>query len=447
MATGQLQGVVSYLRRAVSPRDGAGASDAQLLQRYATQQDEPAFELLVWRHAQLVLGTARRVVADEQTAEDCFQAVFLALAQAAKGVGRSGSVGGWLYKVAYRVARKARASAAKRAAREQGLDGRERCLAQPGPAESAAWREVGAILDEEVSRLPEQYREAFVLRCLVGKSSAEAARELGCPLGTVESRLARARERLRGALACRGISAPGSLLAGGLCAQVAVGAVAPAPLVSSTVGSATLFVAGKTVTEVASAEVAALTHGALKGLIMTKTKMAAMLLVAVATLAAGGSTFLAVAGREGPMATAAAPGQKPVAPKVAPKEARPKPGPKAADAQFVRRAYLDVLGTLPSADEVRNFVADKDPNKRKKLAERLLAQKRRLERALRLERLLKENSGRKELTREDQRLVEKLLDFIDKEETATQERQRLLDQASEPGVRKGGRTGAPREKQ
>jgi DNA-directed RNA polymerase specialized sigma24 family protein len=108
MATGQLQGVVSYLRRAVSPRDGAGASDAQLLQRYATQQDEPAFELLVWRHAQLVLGTARRVVADEQTAEDCFQAVFLALAQAAEGVGRSGSVGGWLCKVAYRVARKAR---------------------------------------------------------------------------------------------------------------------------------------------------------------------------------------------------------------------------------------------------------------------------------------------------------------------------------------------------
>jgi hypothetical protein len=111
----------------------------------------------------------------------------------------------------------------------------------PGPCAEAEGRELGQALDEQVNRLPARYREVFVPRCLAGKSGAEAARELGCPVGTVESWLARARERLRAALVRRGFTAPAGLLGVALARE----ALAPAPLVSATVKAAALFAAGQ----------------------------------------------------------------------------------------------------------------------------------------------------------------------------------------------------------
>src|SRR5258705_256105 len=62
------------------------------------------------------------------------------------------------------------------------------------------------VLDEEVQRLPPKYRDAIVLFYLSGHTTAEAARRLGCPRGTVLSRLAWARERLRHRLTQRGVT-------------------------------------------------------------------------------------------------------------------------------------------------------------------------------------------------------------------------------------------------
>src|SRR5436305_7642038 len=97
--------------------DPAGTSDGDLLRRYSGG-DEAAFELLVWRHAAMVLGVCRRVLRHAQDAEDAFQASWLALARRARSVGRRGSVAGWLYQVAYRIALRARARAARRAGQE-----------------------------------------------------------------------------------------------------------------------------------------------------------------------------------------------------------------------------------------------------------------------------------------------------------------------------------------
>src|SRR5881275_1537830 len=88
--------------------------DQQLLERFATAREETAFEALVRRHGPLVLGVCRRVLHQEQDAEDVFQATFLVLARKADAVGRRASLGTWLYQVAYHMALKARKQAAAR---------------------------------------------------------------------------------------------------------------------------------------------------------------------------------------------------------------------------------------------------------------------------------------------------------------------------------------------
>src|SRR4051794_39057773 len=98
--------VVRFIRTALGP-DADGISDAALLARFAQDRDEAAFELLVWRHAGAVLRTCRGVLRDPHAAEDAAQATFLALARQAAAVGRRGTVAGWLFRVAHRIAARA----------------------------------------------------------------------------------------------------------------------------------------------------------------------------------------------------------------------------------------------------------------------------------------------------------------------------------------------------
>src|SRR4051812_14187914 len=119
MTDGPLRDGLRRLGRATA----AGVSDADLLDRFARDRDEAAFELLVWRHAGMVLGTCRRLLGDAHDAEDVAQACFLVLARRAGAVGRRGSVGGWLHRVARRAALRARAARTRRAAGRRPLDG------------------------------------------------------------------------------------------------------------------------------------------------------------------------------------------------------------------------------------------------------------------------------------------------------------------------------------
>jgi hypothetical protein len=133
----------------------------------------------------------------------------------------------------------------------------------PDPVEEVMWRDLRRMLDEEIYRLPTKYREAFVLCYLQGKTNEEAARSLGCPPGTVFTRLARGREMLRGRLTRRGIV----LSIAGLASTITQEATARVPptLVSSTIKAATLFAAGNVAAGLAaSRHVLTLAHGALK---------------------------------------------------------------------------------------------------------------------------------------------------------------------------------------
>src|SRR5262245_8456161 len=169
MARNPLRSVILSLCRHLPPADGT--ADAALLERFVAWRDEAAFELLVYRHGPMVRGLCRRVLRHEQDAEDAFQATFLALARQARSVRGGGSLAGWLYRVAFHAALKARAKAARR-----GTDALPDDLGRADdPADEAHARDVKAILDAEVMRLPDRYRLPVVLCYLQGRSNAEAA--------------------------------------------------------------------------------------------------------------------------------------------------------------------------------------------------------------------------------------------------------------------------------
>jgi multidrug efflux system membrane fusion protein len=253
MPNGRLTKVLGELRRATA---GYGVSDAQLLERFATAGDAAAFELLVWRHERLVFGVCRRLLGDHHDAEDAFQATFLTLARKARSIGKREALAGWLFRVAQRVALTARASRSRRAARERPLflAGSAAAPEADGPEQ----RDLCATVDEEIGRLPECFRSAVVLCYLEGKTVAEAAVELGCPRGTVASRLARARERLRIQLARRGLA---------LTATACV-AAAPAGLVRAAVRSAGLSTTS--IGAVVSAKVIALSEEVVRVMFLKK---------------------------------------------------------------------------------------------------------------------------------------------------------------------------------
>jgi RNA polymerase sigma factor (sigma-70 family) len=225
-------------------------------------------------------------VGDTHAAEDAFQATWLALVRRAGAVRDGAALAGWLHRVACRVALRVRGNAARRAARERG--GVE-LLAGPG-AEAAVpgeRRELRAALDEEIDRLPGCQRGAFVLCCLEGKSQAEAARELGRPLGTVSSWLTRARRRLRKALASRGLTPTVAGLAAGA-TPAAASASIPARLVSLAARAAKRMAAGEVVdAEMVPARVTALAEGAVGEMTTNKLKAALAVLLIAAVLCAG----------------------------------------------------------------------------------------------------------------------------------------------------------------
>jgi RNA polymerase sigma factor (sigma-70 family) len=278
MATASLDSVLHHLRRLVGkPRSGE-PTDAQLLRRFARQRDEAAFALLVQRHGPMVLGVCRRVLGNRQDAEDAFQAAFLVLARKAAAVGWRDSVSAWLYTVAYRLALRARAHDARRRFHERQVASMVR-VETSGETVGQDWQ---PLLDEELSRLPEKYRAPLVLCYLQERSHAEAARELGWPVGSMSKRLARGRDLLRRRLARRGVN----LTIGGVAAALAaeVRAALPGLLGEATVNAAMAFTAGT-----ASGPAAVLAKEMLQNLFFSKLKVAVAVLMLLSVVAGAGA--------------------------------------------------------------------------------------------------------------------------------------------------------------
>ncbi len=216
-------------------------SDSELLRAFVRTGDDLVFAQRVPRHAGLVMGVCRRVLGNEQDAEDAFQATFLVLARKAGSLKNGKSLPAWLHRTAHRIALRARANKARR--REQSFEN-EAMVEDRLTLQRIAAEHDRTSLDEELNRLPQRYRLPLFLCCIEGKTRDEAARQLGWSLGSLKGRLERARQLLRHRLLLRGVSlsaATALVMSGQAMAQSPV----PPSLVVSTVQAGIRFAAGR----------------------------------------------------------------------------------------------------------------------------------------------------------------------------------------------------------
>jgi RNA polymerase sigma factor (sigma-70 family) len=192
----QLLDTVLTSLRTIAVRDAAPTADAALLQAFVERGNRDALELLIRRHADAIWRTCLRATSSVHDAEDAFQATCYILATKARSIRNNQAVAAWLHRVAVR------ASSAARKASRSGVE----LTGEPAAAAPPESSEELRMLEEEVERLPDRYRLPMVLCYLDGKTNAEAAALLGVPEGTVYSRLARGRDRLRGRLVRRGVT-------------------------------------------------------------------------------------------------------------------------------------------------------------------------------------------------------------------------------------------------
>jgi RNA polymerase sigma factor (sigma-70 family) len=286
MAHQQLTSVLQSIRKLISVPTALVRTDGELLERFVAHHEEAAFAELLLRYGPLVLGVCRRILNNPEDAEDAFQATFLILIRRAAALDKRGSLGSWLYTVAYHTALKARTAAARRREEERQVRSTVKPSGEPSDCE------LRPILDEELYRLPEKYRTPLVLCYLQGKTTAEAADHVGCPKGTLLARLARAREQLRGRLARRGLALTAAALATAVSQQAGLAAV-PLTLSDATLKSALLLVAGEGIAaSAASTRVAALTEGVLHTMFAIKVKYLTAVCF-VLTLVLGSAGWLA----------------------------------------------------------------------------------------------------------------------------------------------------------
>jgi RNA polymerase sigma factor (sigma-70 family) len=267
--------LIQMIRQIIEDRSVRTESDHDLLQRFRKERDAASFHALLRRHGPMVFDVCRGVLGNEADAEDAFQATFLILARNAGSIVKAASLGSWLHSVAYRAALQARTREATRRKCEARAPER-----QDSTSDDLTWREVRAVLHEELSKLPERYRTALVASFLECKTQEQAAVQLGIATSTLKERLERGKQLLKLRLVRRGLG-PAALLVSAAWPAAASSASLPATLVSTTFKAANLIAAGQTTAGVIPAKVAALSEAVGKAMFATNLKKVASLLMVI----------------------------------------------------------------------------------------------------------------------------------------------------------------------
>jgi RNA polymerase sigma factor (sigma-70 family) len=284
MAKGTADAVRRHIHGFAARHHDSRATDRELLERFAAQRDEAAFEALFRRHAAMVLAAGRRVLGNAHDAEDVCQAAFLLLAQKASSQRWQTSVASWLHKAAHLLALKAQTAATRRARREANAAPRS----PANPLAEITGQELLAALDEELLALPELLRAPLVLCYLQGATRDGAAQRLGCSLAALKRRLELGRAQLHAALARRGLGLSAVLL-GTLLAQQTAGAAATIGLGRQTAQAARAVAAGQSVEGVVSSQVIQLVEGGVGMMCGNRFKAALALLLLGGLLATAGA--------------------------------------------------------------------------------------------------------------------------------------------------------------
>jgi RNA polymerase sigma factor (sigma-70 family) len=285
MSSPALAAGIRQLRRSLAAQQLTDESDEQLLHAFTSRRDDSAYAALMRRHGPMVLRVCRRVLGNEQDAEDAFQATFLVLARNAASLRNKTALASWLHGTAYRTALKAKQAVARRSKHEGSRVAQLQSRSPANPSDELLWHEVREMLDEEISLLPETYRSVFVLCCMEELSQAEAGRRLGMNERTVSNRLAEVRKRLSQRLADRGVEL--AALAGAAALLAPPVSALPPALMASTLEAALATAAGGNAARMVSASVAPLAAPSPPILSIGKATLAVLLFTA--SLLGGGA--------------------------------------------------------------------------------------------------------------------------------------------------------------
>ena len=177
--------------------------DAELVAR-VQRGDKQAFDLLVIKYQRKIMRLLSRMIRDPSEIEDVAQEAFIKAYRALPQFRGDSAFYTWLYRIAINTARNWLASNKRRQSKPSSFEGEDgetfdeidNLTDNTTPESELASRQIAETVNKAIEDLPEELRTAIVLREIEGMSYEDIAQSMNCPIGTVRSRIFRAREAI-----------------------------------------------------------------------------------------------------------------------------------------------------------------------------------------------------------------------------------------------------------
>ena len=190
-------------RQVANPRAARGGSSDLALVKRVQQGDRSAFDLLVSKYQHKILNLIMRYVKDPAEAMDVAQDAFLKAYRAVPGFRGDSAFYTWLFRIAINTAKNHLVAAKRRPmqleaelADAESFDEFDTLRDVDSPEHLVLTEEIGEVINRAIENLPEELRTAILLREIEGLSYEEIAEAMDCPIGTVRSRIFRARDAI-----------------------------------------------------------------------------------------------------------------------------------------------------------------------------------------------------------------------------------------------------------